>query len=1135
MLSIQTNVNSLVAQQNLSVNSAFQSKTIQQLTSGYRINSSGDDAAGLAVANKYRSSVAELTQGVANGNDGVAQLQIMDGGMNNIAMVLDRLKTLSTQSASGAFTGNRATLNSEFQTDLGEIDRQAQSIGLNTGGTFAKNLSVYLGSGSGSQNISNAQVNVNLTTATVDTQSLGLKGFQAIAGSADLGSTSATSVSTIVNNAANKAAESTPGTSVMYVSGAGFSDSGKIALSVNLSSVTDTASLATAINAAIQSAGSGTTIAATNFKAANIVASVNTASDGSQQIAFTSSTQAFQVQAGDQMSNALMGNFSTGSTGASLNTSVIGQAAASNATTLASGQVIKVTVTGGGLSAPQTLTINQGSDANVGAAITDLKAQVAANTSLAAAGITVTQNASGQLAFTNSSNQQFNVEAGGDTANLLGLGSYALASGATSAQYTSIQAAANYDKTGVTVTAGANPSPQTTLQFSINGNTAIGIGSIALDAGNATAANYTTAGAYTPTTITNANKAVSFTVDGQTVSGNLSLDTVATSGNTVALNTITSHDSSSTNTNFLLGVDNIAIKNIALTGNDTTENQYISDINTAIVTAFGSAVAVAADDGTGHIKITSATSGTTSQVTVGAGLTNNALGNIGFGSNVQTAGVAAGTTTAAQVATQLQSMITAAALTGGAGATATVNGSGAVVITNTNAGADHTITAPTGGGLAGGAVTTGNNRTGDNLAIAINTAISANSTLAAAGLSASFAANKLTIASNNNTAFRVNAGAAAVKGTSVGTVDLTNGADFSSAPATLSVSVDGAAAQTVTLNQKYATAATLAAAITGQLTGATASVVSLNGKNYLEIANSSGGPSHSIQVKSTGTANAALGFTDNTVESGSNEVNVGFGVSNTSDAGNVGLAAASSALSVVNAGGTTQTGGLTFAGLTTGTQALTIAGNNSSGATQSLTITLAATGSGTASLQNDGSGANIDQAVSYINSQLQKTNNPTLQSVVAVKQSVGGQEEINFVSSLPAFQVGVGTSTNATEGLNAGVAETATASVTGTTANISIDTQAGAQAAISAIGSAIAALGSAQAEVGKGQNQLGYAITLAQSQVTNFSAAESQIRDANVAQQAANLSKAQVLSQASIAAMAQANSAPQAILALLRG
>jgi len=91
------------------------------------------------------------------------------------------------------------------------------------------------------------------------------------------------------------------------------------------------------------------------------------------------------------------------------------------------------------------------------------------------------------------------------------------------------------------------------------------------------------------------------------------------------------------------------------------------------------------------------------------------------------------------------------------------------------------------------------------------------------------------------------------------------------------------------------------------------------------------------------------------------------------------------------------------------------------------------------------------------------------------------------------------------------------------------------QKPITAIAAAIGKLGSAQAAVGKGQNQLYYAVNLAQSQITNFSAAESYLRDANVAQQAANLTKAQVLTQASIAAMAQANSAPQAVLSLLRG
>src|SRR5579864_1200110 len=179
--SIQTNVNSLIAQENLRVNSNFQSQTIRRLTSGYRINQSGDDAAGLAVANKFRSDTAELTQGVRNAKDGVSQLQIADGGMSNISKMLDRLKTLSAQSGSATFTGDRNVLNNEFSTLVGEIDRQATAIGLNTGGSFAASLSVYLGGGKGATNaalITNGTVTMDLTQATVDSSSLGLTGMQ---------------------------------------------------------------------------------------------------------------------------------------------------------------------------------------------------------------------------------------------------------------------------------------------------------------------------------------------------------------------------------------------------------------------------------------------------------------------------------------------------------------------------------------------------------------------------------------------------------------------------------------------------------------------------------------------------------------------------------------------------------------------------------------------------------------------------------------------------------------------------------------------------------------------------------------------------------------------------------------------
>jgi flagellin len=85
------------------------------------------------------------------------------------------------------------------------------------------------------------------------------------------------------------------------------------------------------------------------------------------------------------------------------------------------------------------------------------------------------------------------------------------------------------------------------------------------------------------------------------------------------------------------------------------------------------------------------------------------------------------------------------------------------------------------------------------------------------------------------------------------------------------------------------------------------------------------------------------------------------------------------------------------------------------------------------------------------------------------------------------------------------------------------------------LANAVTALGSAQAVVGRGQNQFSYAINLAQSQLTNLSTAESRIRDADLASEAANLTKAQILLQAGVAALAQANAAPQAVLSLLKG
>jgi flagellin len=167
----------------------------------------------------------------------------------------------------------------------------------------------------------------------------------------------------------------------------------------------------------------------------------------------------------------------------------------------------------------------------------------------------------------------------------------------------------------------------------------------------------------------------------------------------------------------------------------------------------------------------------------------------------------------------------------------------------------------------------------------------------------------------------------------------------------------------------------------------------------------------------------------------------------------------------------------------------------------------------------------LNQAISQINA---KT---SAMGVYAVKTADGA--DFSFYSA-SSFKVSTA-DTAATAGW--GTAVVAGLAEDGATAGSGVgqSATASAEAAITAITNAVGKLGVVQGKVGTGQNQLQYAINLAQSQISNFSAAESRIRDADVAAEAANLTKAQVLQQASLAAMAQANSAPQAVLALLRG
>ena len=158
--SVVTNLPSINALTQLDMTSQGLQRTLARLSSGLRINSAGDDAAGLAV-------------GIRSANDAISKLQIEDGAQNNIGSLLDRALTLATQSASDTFTGSRATLDAEFASVMAEVTRNAKAAGLETGNANLNARSVFVGNTQTNTTAAVSFVSFALTTA-VDSEGLGV-------------------------------------------------------------------------------------------------------------------------------------------------------------------------------------------------------------------------------------------------------------------------------------------------------------------------------------------------------------------------------------------------------------------------------------------------------------------------------------------------------------------------------------------------------------------------------------------------------------------------------------------------------------------------------------------------------------------------------------------------------------------------------------------------------------------------------------------------------------------------------------------------------------------------------------------------------------------------------------------------
>ena len=129
---IQHNIAAINSYRNLSTNQNALSKNLEKLSSGYKINRAGDDAAGLAISEKMRSQINGLNQAVNNANDAIGLIQTAEGAMTETHSMLQRMKTLTTQAANGTYTTTaRNNIKAEIDALNEEITRIATTTEFN--------------------------------------------------------------------------------------------------------------------------------------------------------------------------------------------------------------------------------------------------------------------------------------------------------------------------------------------------------------------------------------------------------------------------------------------------------------------------------------------------------------------------------------------------------------------------------------------------------------------------------------------------------------------------------------------------------------------------------------------------------------------------------------------------------------------------------------------------------------------------------------------------------------------------------------------------------------------------------------------------------------------------------------------
>ena len=153
MLSINTNAASLAAQRNVTQNGMGLQSAIERLSSGLRIGSAKDDAAGLAISERMNAQIRGMQVASRNANDAISQLQVADGALGKLSDNLQRMRELAVQASTGTLNNtDRANLNREYTELANEVGRVAVDTKFNGNALFAaanKSVSIQIGANNG--------------------------------------------------------------------------------------------------------------------------------------------------------------------------------------------------------------------------------------------------------------------------------------------------------------------------------------------------------------------------------------------------------------------------------------------------------------------------------------------------------------------------------------------------------------------------------------------------------------------------------------------------------------------------------------------------------------------------------------------------------------------------------------------------------------------------------------------------------------------------------------------------------------------------------------------------------------------------------------------------------------------------